>query len=110
MEMREYAQHDAVGRVFSVVRSGVPVTGANIVPVPDGVDVLGMVWNGANFVPYKPGPKELAIAVLADVDQKTGVQRAMREALLIIGDKIGADLSYLRSEEARAAAARAALK
>jgi hypothetical protein len=106
--MKKYAQIDGSNRVFSVVESGQEIIGADIVPVPEGVFPLGMVWDGAAFVPYQKTEKETALDELAEIDRKTGMTRMMRETLIAIaGEKVPAALT---AEEAKAVTARNKLK
>lgn len=108
--MGKYAQLDQSGRVVAVTKSAGDIDHPNIVPAPISGDVLGMVWTGAEFVARSKTEKEAAAADLVDVDTKTGMPRTMREALIAIADKVGADVAYLKAEEARAAAARLKIK
>lgn len=108
--MKKYAQLNASGIVAAIVEtSGEIPTSATIIDA-DGFDPrLGQSWDGVQFADVAPTPAETAKAELLKIDRDTGMARTMREALIAIGEKVGANVAYIKTKETEAATHRAKL-
>lgn len=105
-----YAQIDAAGNVVGDSWLWEPVNDQNLKPLQENdPSPMGKVWNGAAFVARVKTVKEQAAEDLQAIDASTGMSRTLREVLISIGQKTGADVAFLASKEAAAAAARAKL-
>lgn len=71
--------------------------------------LLGKRRNGDKWETVAPTEAELAALELAQIDAATGMSRTMREVLLALAAKVGADVAHLQAQETKAAAARAKL-
>lgn len=72
--------------------------------------LLGQRWTGTAWETVAPTEEDKAKDELEKVEREAGMNRAFREALLIIGEKLGVELPRLQKQENRAKAARAKLK
>lgn len=111
--MKAYAQIDAAGLCVGVSELAGPVQAPHMIEVERAeAFYLGKKWAGGAWT---DAPAEVlteaqkAAADLAAVDAATGMPRTMREALLSIAVKVGADVPFLAAQEAKAAAARGKL-
>lgn len=107
--MKHYAQKDATGRIFSTLQTTEAIDHPDMIEVQPGLEVLGKRWNGAGFDAIAPTVADTAAAELEAIDRETGMGRTMRDAVLTIAAKVGADVPFLAAKEKAAAAARAKL-
>lgn len=111
--MKHYAQINAEGVCFSRLKTHGTIDAPNMIEVDGDADTMGKRWDGAAWQDVaKPAPTaaELAAAELQTIDKATGMSRTMREAFIVLGVKVGADVTYLQQQETKAAAARLKLK
>lgn len=110
--MKTYAQLSADGVCFAELETHEDSDGPqgqNIIET-DGMGKIGQRYEDGKWVPVVPTVAEQVVKDLSRIDAATGMGRAMREALIAIGDKVGADVSFLRTKEAEAATLRGRLK
>lgn len=108
--MTTYAQINAGGVCVGLLDTPGTINAPHMIAVADYDQALiGKRWTGAAWVAVVPTEAELAALELAQIDQATGMKRTLREALIAIAGKTGADITYLAAQEAKAAAARAKL-
>lgn len=106
--MKRYAEINAEGVCVAELETATTITAANMIEVSGPLGAfLRKRWTGTAWQTVAPTEAELAAAELVQVDQATGMSRTMREAFLAIAGKVGADVTYLAAQEAKAAAARA---
>jgi len=113
MAMKFYAQLDAAGLVVGVSQLSGEVVSPDLVELPTfDESKLGQVFNrqAGTFGPRVKTEKELAAEELQAIDAATGMGRTMREVLIALAAKSGADVSYLAAKEAAAVVARNKLK
>lgn len=113
MAVKFYAQLDAAGNVVGVSQLAGEVVAPDLVELPDfDQSKLGQVFNrqAGTFGPRVKTEKELAAEELQAIDAATGMTRTLRETLIAIAGKTGADVSYLAAKEAAAVVARNKLK
>ena len=109
--MKKYAQINAAGLCVGVSELAGEVLANNMVEIEAfDVSMIGKQWDGAAWQAVAPTAKELAAAELQAIDAATGMTRTLREVLIAIGTKTGADVAFLAGKEAAAAAARGRLK
>ena len=108
--MKKYAQLNGSGIVSAIVEtSGEIPTSATIIDA-DGHDPKpGQAWDGVQFSDVAPTQSETAKADLLKIDRDTGMARTMRETLIAIGEKVGANVAYIKTKETEAATHRAKL-
>lgn len=111
--MKAYAQIDAAGLCVGVSELAGQVQAPHMVEIDRAEPFyLGKLWTGKAWTDAPaevPTEAQKAAADLAAVDAATGMPRTMREALLSIAVKVGADVPFLAEQEAKAAAARGKL-
>ena len=62
--MNRYAQIDTeTGRVVGVSHLAGPIDAPHLIALTEGQDVLGMVWDGTQFVPGPPEPPDPSVAL-----------------------------------------------
>lgn len=112
--MKAYAQLDAAGLCVGVSELAGEVNAPHMIEIENAESIyLGRKWTGAAWTDAPavvPTEKELAAAALLTIDRETGMTRTLREALIAIAGKVGADVTFLATKEAAAVAARAKLK
>lgn len=111
---KRYAQIDATGICVAVSDLAGEVNAAHMIEVADDAQPMGQKWTGKAWAApaaktKAEADKEAAQAELARIDAETGMPRALREALLIMAAKSGAELPFLDAQEVKAAAARGKL-
>lgn len=105
--MKHYAQIDGAGVCVGLLEtSGAPIDAPHMVEIQPGGARLGQRWTGAAWEDVAPTDAEAAQSELEGIDRATGMTRAMREALLSVAAKVGANVAYLQEQETKAAAAR----
>lgn len=112
MGMR-YAQLGEGGICIGVSTLAGQVLAPGLIEIANGVDPTGKRWNGAAFedVPAVAlTAKQQAQLELDQIDRDTGIPRSLREVLVAIGTKTGADVAYLAGKEAAAVIARGKLR
>lgn len=111
--MKAYAQIDAAGLCVGVSELAGAVKAPHLIAIDAaGPQFLGKKWDGAAWVDAPaevPTDAQKAASDLAAVDAATGMSRTMRETLIAIAGKVGADVAFLAAQEAKAAAARGKL-
>lgn len=108
--MQAYARINGAGVCVGVKQVGGKIDQPDHIELPDyDESVIGKRWTGQAFESQAVTVAEAAALELAQVDQATGMSRTLRETLLTLAAKVGADLPYLAAQEAKAAAARAKL-
>lgn len=113
MELKFYAQLDAAGNVVGVSQLAGEVVSPDLVELQSyDLGKLGQVFDrqARTFGPRVKTVKEQAAEDLQAIDASTGMSRTLREVLISIGQKTGADVAFLAAKEAAAAAARDKLK
>lgn len=112
--MKAYAQINAAGLCVGVSELAGEVDAPHMIAIDKAEPIyLGRKWTGAAWTdapPDVPTEKQLAASELQAIDRDTGMTRTLREALIAIAGKVGADVAFLATKEAAAAAARAKLK
>lgn len=109
--MKRYAQINPAGLCVGVSELAGEVLAADLIEIEAfDVALIGKRWDGAAWLAVVPTEKELAAAELQAIDAATGMTRTLREVLIAIGGKVGADVAYLAGKEVAAVAARAKLK
>lgn len=112
MELKFYAQLDAAGNVVGVSQLAGEVVSPDLVELQSyDLSKLGQVFDrqARTFGPRVKTEKELAAEALQAIDRDTGMTRTLRETLIAVATKVGADVAYLSAKEAAAAAERAKL-
>ena len=113
MVLKHYAQINAAGLVVAVSQLAGEVDSSDLIELQDyDTGKLGQVFDrvAGTFGPRVKTEKELAAEELQAIDAATGMSRTMREVLIAIGTKTGADVAYLATQEGKAVAARNKLK
>lgn len=106
-----FAQIDAASVCITIKESSEPIDQHDHIEIPDfDQSLIGKRWDGTAFGPVPSSPSDVVAAALQRIDTDTGTSRTLREALISIGAKTGADLSYLAAKEAQAAKLRASIK
>lgn len=106
-----FAQIDDASVCITIKESNDPIDQHDHIEIPDfDHSLIGKRWDGTAFWSVQPSPAVVVAAALQRIDAETGTSRTLREALIAIGLKTGADLSYLAAKEAQAAKLRASLK
>jgi len=109
--MPKFAEIDASGVCIGIKETVDHVDQVNHIEIENfDESLLGKRWDGTAFLSVQPSPAVVVSAALQRIDAETGTSRTLREALIAIGLKTGADLSYLAAKEAQAAKLRASLK
>lgn len=107
MGMKTFAQINAAGVCVGQLDTSADIDAPHMIPIAAGEQRLGWKWDGKAWTQPAPNAAEQADAELRQVDAATGMSRTTREALIAIAKKIGADVTYLEQQEAKAVAARA---
>lgn len=109
--MPKFAEIDASGVCIGIKETVDHVDQVNHIEIEEfDESLLGKRWDGKSFLSVPSSPSDVVAAALQRIDTETGTSRTLREALISIGAKTGADLSYLAAKEAQAAKLRASLK
>lgn len=107
--MKKYAQ--LTGNIVTAIvetDGDMPLT-ATILDADGHDPKLGQAWDGLQFADVPETKAESAKKSLLAIDRDTGMQRTMREALISIADKVGANVAYLKTKETEAATHRTKL-
>lgn len=108
--MKHYAQIDAGGMCSGLLSTSGEVDAPHMIAIAGpGAARIGQRWTGAAWVDVVDESAK-AEADLRQIDADTGMSRTMREAIIAIADKVGADAAFLKGKEAAAAAARLKVK
>lgn len=110
MVLRHFAEIDGQGVCFALLSTTGEVVSPTMIEVAEGENRLRQKWNGTDWEAVVPSEAETAAAALALIDAQTGMSRSMREALIAIGGKVAANVTYLQTKEAEAATLRTKLK
>lgn len=110
MVLNRYAEIDALGVCFALLDSTGTTEAEHMVPIAPGEDPRGQRWTGQGWEAKAPTEKDKAASDLQTIDRETGMTRTLRETLIAIAGKVGADVTFLATKEAAAVAARAKLK
>lgn len=107
--MKKYAQ--LTGNIVTAIveTDGEMVLTATVLDADGHDPKLGQAWDGMQFADVLETQSEAAKKNLLSIDRETGMQRTMREALIAIADKVGANVAYLKTKEAEAATHRTKL-
>lgn len=106
-----YAQINAAGLVVAVSELAGQVDAPHMIELQAfDAGLIGQRWDGAAFVAPAVDAKAQAAIELQAIDAATGMSRTLREVLIAVGAKVGADVTYLQQQETKAAAARLKLK
>lgn len=108
--MKHYAEINAAGVCFAQLETSGEIDAPHMIAIAPGENRRGQKWTGTAWEAVAPTAAELAALELAQIDSATGMSRTLREALIAIAGKTGADVTYLAAQETKAAAARAKLK
>lgn len=108
MVLNHYAQIDGAGKCVGELSTPGEINAPHMIAV-DGTQApyIGKRWTGSAWQAVAPTEAEAAALELVQIDQATGMSRTLREAMIAIAGKTGADVTYLAAQEAKAAAARA---
>lgn len=110
MGMYHYAEINGGGVCFAQLTTEAAIDSPSMIPNPGCVRRIGQRWTGQAWEVVAPKVEELAAAELAKIDADTGMPRTLREVVIAMADKLGADAAFLKAKEAAAAVARAKLK
>jgi hypothetical protein len=108
--MNHYAQINAMAVCVGLLETPGTIDAPHMIAIDPGAVNLGQRWTGTAWENVAPTAAELAAQELANIDATTGMSRTMREAFIAIADKVAADVTYLKAQEAKAAIARGKLK
>jgi hypothetical protein len=108
--MNHYAEIDGGGVCFAQLQTEATLALPTMILNPGGARRIGQRWDGAAWQDVPLTVKEQAKLELDQIDRDTGIPRALREVLIAIGTKTGADVAYLAGKEAAAGIARGKLK
>lgn len=102
--MKNFAQINASGVCVAVLQTAGKVSEPNMIALADGEGLrrLGQRWNGETWEQPAPTAQEIAALELMQIDQQTGMNRTMRETMISIAEKAGANVDYLKTKEAQA--------
>lgn len=106
MGLKFYAQISAAGLCVGMLETGSAIDAPHMIPVAPGDDRIGQRWDGQAWNAPVPTNAEQADAELRQIDEQTGMARTLRETLIAVAKKVGADVAFLEAQEAKAAAAR----
>lgn len=100
---KTYAVVDDKGICIGVKQVGDEIAKPDHMELPDyDESILGKRWNGAKWVVTAKAKRDAARERLAEIDRSTGAPRAVREALIALGQKVGAPMPGLEAAEAEA--------
>lgn len=108
--MNHYAEINAAGICFAQLQTTGEIDAPHMIAVAPGENRRGQKWTGAAWEVTAPTVAELAALELQAIDAATGMSRTLREVLISIGTKTGADVAFLAAKEAAAVVARNKLK
>ena len=108
--MKTYAQINAAGVCVGLTEAADTINAPHMIAINPGEAQIGQRWTGKAWETPEQTAQELAQKELEAIDKEMGMPRALRELLIGIADKVGADATYLKAQEARAAKARAKFK
>jgi hypothetical protein len=108
MVLNTYAQINGAGVCVGLLETSGSINAPHMIAV-EGYDLtlIGKRWTGTAWEAVTQTEAEAAARELTQIDQATGMSRTLREALIAIAGKTGADVAYLAAQEAKAATARA---
>jgi hypothetical protein len=108
--MNYYAQINKKNVCVGLLETEGTITADHMIVIEPGAAQIGQLWTGTAWETVEPTEEEKAKGELENVEREAGMNRAVREALLIIGEKLGVQLPRLQAQENRARAARRKLK
>jgi hypothetical protein len=110
MKNKHFAQVNASGVCVAMLETSGEIDSPDMLEIQPGAAKLGQQWTGTAWVDVPKPAAQVASETLEGIDRQTGMRRALREALIAIGEKVGADVAFLKTQESRAATERAKLR
>jgi hypothetical protein len=108
--MNYYAQINAQNLCVGLLETEGTIKQKHMIEIEPGAAQIGQVWTGTTWETVEPTEDEKAKEELEKVEREPGMNRALREAILLIGEKLGVELPRLAAQERKAKAARQKLK
>ncbi len=108
--MNYYAQINKKNVCVALLETEGTIEKDHMIAIEPGAAQIGQVWTGTAWETVEPTEEDKAKEELDQVEREAGNTRAVREALLIIGEKLGVELPRLKAQDNRAKAARRKLK
>lgn len=108
--MNYYAQINKKNVCVGLLETEGTSNADHMITIEPGAAQIGQVWTGTAWETVQPTEEEKAQEELEKVEREPGMNRALREAILLIGEKLGVELPRLAAQERKAKAARQKLK